>query len=169
MSADLDGEFGGDPPCWAHLLDEPDRDLRDRGDIDVLVRDFYRQVAMDDVLGPVFRAARVDWSVHIPKLVDFWAWQLLGQRGYDGIPLRAHERADARTPFADEHYERWLELFDTTVDERFRGPTAELAKRRARRMARALRWLLSGESAAGSLPVNAMWLATTPVTDRRAR
>ena len=42
-----------------------------RGDVEQLVRRFYRQVAMDDVLGPVFAAARVDWSAHIPKLADF--------------------------------------------------------------------------------------------------
>jgi hemoglobin len=137
-------DIGGDPPCWAHVFDKQEHDLNDRGDVEQLVRSFYRQVAMDDVLGPVFAAARVDWSAHIPKLADFWAWQLLGQHGYDGNPLRAHEPVHARIPFIDEHYERWLELFEATVDELFAGPVAELAKGRARRLARALRRLLDG-------------------------
>ena len=32
-------------------------DLADRADVESLVRDFYRQAAMDDLLGPVFEAA----------------------------------------------------------------------------------------------------------------
>lgn len=140
-------DVGGDPPCWSHLVEPPDRDLRDSADIEQLVRAFYRYAAMDDLLGPVFEAAHVDWSVHIPKLIDFWSWQLFGVRGYEGNPLRAHAPLQAATPFRDEHYARWLELFDETVDEHFRGPMAEAAKSRARKMAKALRRLLAGESA----------------------
>jgi hemoglobin len=129
----------------------PDLDSRER--IAELVRDFYRQVSMDDLLGPVFAGERVDWSVHIPMLVDFWAWQLLGERGYQRNPLRAHEPVHARTPFGPELYERWLDLFVSTVDASYAGPVAELAKERARRMARALRRLLDGGSAPGSEPL----------------
>jgi hemoglobin len=128
----------------------PDLDSRDR--IVEFVRDFYRQVAMDDLLGPVFARAHVDWAAHIPKLVDFWAWQLLGEPRYDGNPLRAHEPAHARDPFGPELYERWLELFDTTVDDGFRGPMSDVAKARARRMAYALQRLLDGVSAPGREP-----------------
>jgi hemoglobin len=144
---------GGEAPCWMHLLDDERPDIADRADIRHLVVDFYRDVAMDDVLGPVFRAVGVDWSRHIPKLVDFWAWQLLGERGYEGNPLLAHAPVHARTPFGAEHYERWLELFTATVDARFSGATADAAKARARRMARAMQRLLSGRSASGREPV----------------
>jgi hemoglobin len=125
----------------AHRRDtRPDLDRRER--LARLVRDFYRQVAMDDLLGPVFARAGVDWSVHVPKLIDFWAWQLLGEPGYQGQPLRAHEPVHARDPFGPEMYERWLELFEGTVDAGFAGPGAERAKSRARRMAAALTRIL---------------------------
>lgn len=137
------------------MLEHQRRDVTNRVDVERLVRSFYRHAAMDDVLGPVFAAAHVDWSAHIPTLIDFWVWQLFGQRGYEGNPLRAHQPAHARTPFSDVHYERWLELFDTTVDDDFAGPGAELAKARARRMARALHRLLDGESASGAIPITA--------------
>lgn len=145
---------GGEAPCWAHLFGDMRHDITGPDDIRILVVAFYRDAAMDDLLGPIFKAAHVDWSVHIPKLVDFWAWQLLGVRGYEGNPLRAHEPSHARTPFREEHYDRWLELFDATVDNRFEGPVSELAKARARRMARALRRLLAGETASGDEPVD---------------
>lgn len=129
------------------------RDLTDRADVALLVRSFYRYAAMDELLGPIFSAADVQWDDHIATVTDFWSWQLLGERGYTGHPLRAHEPSHARTPFADSHYERWLDLFVSTIDEYFVGEAAELAKRRAAKMATALRKLLNGEYGAASEPV----------------
>lgn len=122
-------------------------DIHDHDDIERLVRDFYRAVAIDDRLGPIFAAAKVDWSVHIPKLCDFWAWQLFGGPRSVDRPLRAHEPINRRTPFAREHYHRWFELFSETVDESFAGPIANLAKNRASKMIGALRLLMEESSA----------------------
>ena len=128
-------------------------DLDSRERIERFVRDFYRDVAQDDLLGPIFAAAHVNWPSHIDTLTDFWVWQLLGERGYEGNPLRAHEPLHARQPLEAAHFERWLALFDETVDAHSCGPLAELAKRRARRMASAMQRLLSGTSALGSEPL----------------
>jgi hemoglobin len=122
-------------------------DISTRDDIELLVRSFYRYAAMDELLGPIFETAAVDWPSHIDTLTEFWEWQLLGRSGYEGNPLRAHEPVHAATPFADEHFERWLDLFSGTVDEHFVGPTAEVAKGRAQKMAHAMRRLLRGVDA----------------------
>jgi hemoglobin len=121
---------------------EPRGDLVTRSDVEVLVREFYRAAAMDDVLGPVFEAARIDWPSHIETVSDFWAWQLFGTPGYAGTPLRAHQPAHDRTPFTPRHFERWLALFTETVDELYEGTVADLAKARAAKMATALQRLL---------------------------
>lgn len=160
---------GGEAPCWAHLFADPTGparpDIGGRDDIHVLVRDFYRQAAMDEILGPVFERAKVDWNVHIAVLIDFWSWQLLGERGYEGNPLRAHEPLHERTPFTAAHYERWLELFSGTIDDHFAGPVAELAKGRGAKMAAAMRRLLDhgaeGGSDPGSAPAEPRWVAST--------
>ncbi|MGB0114564.1 MAG: group III truncated hemoglobin [Ilumatobacteraceae bacterium] len=131
-------------------------DITTRDDVELLVRSFYRYAAMDELLGPIFMAANLDWPFHIAKLTDFWSWQLLGERGYEGNPLRAHEPVHARTPFAEQHYERWLDLFTSTVDEYFVGTTAELAKHRAAKMATALQRLIEGRYAPGSVAVEPM-------------
>ena len=133
-------------------VDDPRGALSDHGDIELLVRNFYREAAMDDVLGPVFVAAHVNWNAHVATLVDFWSWQLLGESDYAGQPLRAHQSVNARTPLSHAHYERWIELFCDTVDASFRGPTAEVAKGRGRKMAAAMERLLAGVSASGSSP-----------------
>lgn len=137
------------------------RDLTTRGDIELLVRSFYRYAAMDELLGPIFRAAQVNWDDHLATLTDFWSWQLLGEPCYTRQPLRAHEPVHARTPFADEHYERWLDLFVSTVDEYFVGPTAEVAKGRATKMATALRRLMNGEFGPADAAVEPMWPSST--------
>jgi hemoglobin len=120
--------------------------------IDALVRSFYRDVATDDLLGPVFEAAGVDWPAHIDKLRAFWAWQLLGEPGYEGNPLRAHEPVHAREPFQPEHYERWLTMFTEAIDDHLTGPLADVAKGRAAKMAHALERLLAGHHGPGSAP-----------------
>ena len=91
-------DLGGDPPCWSHLLDPPERDLCDRTDVAHLVRSFYRRAATDDVLGPVFTAAGVDWPAHIAQLVDFWSWQLFD--GTSGAGESAVEVIRSRPPRA---------------------------------------------------------------------
>jgi hemoglobin len=128
-------------------------DLTTRDDVEQLVRDFYRQAAMDELLGPIFEAAHVDWPSHIDRLTDFWSWQLFGERGYEGHPLRAHEPAHDRTPFSTAHYQRWVELFCEAVDTGFDGPVAETAKTRGRKMAAALERLLAGGSGPGDAPI----------------
>jgi hemoglobin len=153
-------------PLTAHDLAKR-ADLTGRTDIELLVRSFYRYAAMDELLGPIFSAAHVDWPSHIETLTEFWAWQLLGERGYVGNPLRAHEPIHARTPFSDTHFERWLELFTTTVDEHFIGPTAEVAKQRAAKMAHAMRHLLADERPDPSTPMEPHW--TTSATSNTGR
>ena len=121
-------------------------DLATEDDVERLVRDFYREAAVDEVLGPVFEAAEVDWAAHIPRVTQFWSWQLLGGRRYDGRPLRSHERVNELVPFTEAHYERWLELFCATLHDGWAGPVADTAERRARRMARSMRRVLAGEA-----------------------
>lgn len=116
----------------------PTRDLEDLEDVEVLVRRFYQAVIPDPTLGPIFEAMEVDWSVHIPKLVDFWALRLFGRPGYQGNAAGAHLPVLDRVGFGDAEMARWLELWHETVDERYVGPVAERAKERARMAAQAI-------------------------------
>jgi hemoglobin len=123
------------------------RDLDTRAEIHDLVVRFYREIAFDELLAPVFvEVAEVDWSNHIPKLIDYWCRVLLGHPGYDGFILGAHRRVDQLQPFCVEFFDRWYALFERTVDEGWSGPTADAAKSHAARIAKVLaRRLLDGE------------------------
>ena len=115
------------------------RDLDTRAAIHDLVVRFYREIAFDELLVPVFvEVAEVDWSTHIPKLIDYWCRVLLGHPGYDGFILGAHRRVDQLQPFRAEFFDRWYALFVRTVDEGWSGPTADAAKSHAARIAKVL-------------------------------
>ena len=129
----------------------PCRDLTTRREIHDLVINFYREVVFDNVLGPVFEeVAEVDWSVHIPKLIDYWCRVLLGEVGYSGALLTAHQQVHALQPLGPEHFERWLTLFVSSVNARWSGPKAELANAHAEKVIGVLRRRLDATGATGA-------------------
>lgn len=114
-------------------------DLEQRTDVHDLVVGFYREIVFDDILEPVFgEVAEVDWSVHIPRLIDYWCRVLLGEPGYDGSVLAAHRHVHDIEPFRVEHFDRWFSLWVACVDGGWRGPVAEQAKAHAARIGRTL-------------------------------
>ncbi len=132
------------------------RDLETRAEIHDLVIHFYREVALDDLLGPVFgEIAEVDWAVHIPRLIDYWSQVLLGEAGYDGAILAAHRYVHGLEPLRLELFERWYHLFVASVDGRWKGPQAELAKAHAAKTAAILaRRLLDTEWSPTTTPTS---------------
>lgn len=103
-------------------------DIQTEADIQLLVDRFYAKVNADPLLAPIFNeVARVNWAHHLPQLYDFWSGLLLGTARYRGRPFPKH----LPLPIDGSHFQRWLALFGTTVDELFAGPVAELAKFRA--------------------------------------
>lgn len=119
--------------------DPTTRDLETRADIHDLVVAFYREIVFDDLLEPVFgEVAEVDWALHIPKLIDYWCRVLLGQPGYAGAILNAHRHVHDIEPFRVEHFDRWYALWIDAIDQRWAGPTADLAKTHAAHIAAVL-------------------------------
>lgn len=107
-------------------------DITTEADVRLLVDSFYAKVNHDALLGPVFNGfAHVDWPQHLPRMYDFWSGLLLGTARYQGRPFSKH----LPLPVGAAHFQRWLALFDATVNELFAGLKAEEAKVRARSIA----------------------------------
>ncbi|MDB5262940.1 MAG: globin [Adhaeribacter sp.] len=107
-------------------------DISGLEDIKLMVDDFYEKVAEDELLAPIFNfRLSTYWVPHLEKMYTFWNAALFGVKGYMGNPFAKH----ATMPVTDEHFERWLRLFNATVDTHFAGPMAEEAKRRGLIMA----------------------------------
>lgn len=122
-------------------------DLDTRAQIHDLVVDFYREIALDELLGPVFgEVAEVDWAVHIPRLIDYWCGVLLREAGYDGYILSAHQHVHGLQPLESSLFDRWYSLFSASVDARWSGPIATRAKAHAAHMAQVLASRVSGIS-----------------------
>jgi hemoglobin len=100
-------------------------DIETEADVRLLVDEFYGAVRNDALLNPVFTDfAQVDWTRHLPKMYAFWGGIILGKPGYTGQPFIPH----TRLPVTREHFSRWLELFQQTVDRHFAGAGAKRAK-----------------------------------------
>ena len=107
-------------------------DIQDRADIKRLIDSFYTKVRVDDQIAYLFNdVAKVDWEHHLPRMYDFWESILFQTGTFSGNPMTAHMQLHQRSPLAKEHFARWLQLFNETVDELFDGDRAELIKQRA--------------------------------------
>lgn len=113
-------------------------DIADRADCEHLVRAFYGRALEDPVIGWIFvDVAKLDVEAHVPRIASFWETILLGARSYSGGAFGPHAALNMRVRLRGGHFERWLWLWRTTVDEHFAGERAELAKAHAQRVAQA--------------------------------
>lgn len=107
-------------------------DIQKLDDVKTLVNTFYGRVQKDELIGPIFNSKlEGHWPEHLEKMYTFWQTILLEEYTYRGRPFPPH----AQLPIEAEHFERWLQIFDQTVNDLFDGPVAEEAKSRGRKMA----------------------------------
>ena len=116
----------------------PLQDITSRDDCERLVRAFYGRALTDPVIGFILvDVAKLDVEAHVPRIASFWETILLGAQSYGGGAFRPHAAINAQVRLRAGHFERWLWMWRTTVDELFAGVRAELAKTHADRVARA--------------------------------
>ena len=119
-------------------MDHTGSDIADRADCERLVRVFYGRALTDPVIGFIFvDVAHLELEEHVPRITAFWETILLGAQSYGGGAFRPHAILNMKVRLRAGHFERWLWLWRTTVDELFAGERAELAKTHAERVARA--------------------------------
>lgn len=107
-------------------------DIQNRDHIEQLMRAFYAKVIPDTVIGYYFtKVIAMDLEKHLPVIVDFWETVLFGIAKYKSNAIAVHQHLHEKSAFEDKHFEHWVTLFKSTVDELFEGEKAELAKQRA--------------------------------------
>ncbi len=108
------------------------KDILTLRDVMGLVDTFYDKVRADELLSPIFNERIGDrWPQHLERMYSFWQTVLLDERTYYGAPFPPH----AQLPVDHTHFQQWMTLFITTIDELFEGEKAKEAKWRAARMA----------------------------------
>jgi hemoglobin len=117
------------------------RTIESRDEVQELVHQFYGRIRKDELLGPIFNAhiSETKWPLHLEMLTDFWESNLFGVRKFTGRPLQKHLQVDRNLNYSigQEHFERWLQLWFSTIDYLFEGERAEQAKELARRIGQA--------------------------------
>ncbi|WP_294275679.1 group III truncated hemoglobin [uncultured Chryseobacterium sp.] len=111
--------------------------LETRQDIEHLVNSFYDKVVRDGTIGSFFNdVAKVNWNSHLPKMYSFWESILFGQMTYKGNPMGAHFPINELQAMEKRHFERWLELWISTIEENFTGENADMAVYKAQNIAK---------------------------------
>ena len=127
-------------------------DIRDKNDIINLIDTFYTQVRGDEVIGHVFNTIiGDDWSHHLPLMYTFWNTVLFGAEGYKGNAVGKHIGIDKKIPLKTEYYERWMQLWTSTVDALFTGEIAEDAKKKALAMMKLIQFKVAHYKSGKSL------------------
>lgn len=108
------------------------KDIKNRTDIELMVDTFYATIREDALLGPIFNNAIKDnWPTHLDTMYRFWQTVLLHEFAYKGSPFVPHRKL----PIEPHHFDRWLSLFNTSINTNFAGKLTEEAKLRAHKMA----------------------------------
>lgn len=116
------------------------KDIEGAEDVQLLVRSFYSKVLQDDLLAHFFAYAKEHkWEEHLQTLDSFWNSIIFYKNDYLGNPMQVHKTLHAFKHLQHRDFERWLQLFNQTVDELFEGEKAELAKQRAMSIATMMR------------------------------
>ncbi len=113
-------------------------DIDDHADCERLVRAFYTRVLVDPLIGWIFvDVARLDVEAHVPRIASFWATILLDEHSYSGSAFAPHAALNANVRLRVGHFQQWVNLWGSTIDELFAGERAELAKSHAVRVSKA--------------------------------
>lgn len=112
-------------------------DILTRTDIENIISQFYEKVKKDKLLSPFFsKTVKVDWEKHLIIMCDFWENVLFYTGNYQGNPLMTHKKLNEKTATKEVHFNRWLSLFEKSVDDLYQGKNAERMKAHAENIAR---------------------------------
>ena len=102
------------------------KDIESRADIELLVNSFYDEVLKDELLSPHFQ--HIDFEHHMPRMIDFWCFTILDEGSFRGNIFDKH----APLKIDQTHFDRWLKLFEETLNKYFIGEKTSFALQRAK-------------------------------------
>lgn len=118
------------------------RDIENREDILLIMRNFYDRLLKDNSINFFFtKATDVDQHLekHFELLADFWEQGLFLKGGYSNNMFQIHKDIHDKHPFSHEHFEIWLDHLYSSIDENFDGPNCDVMKKMSLNMATVMR------------------------------
>lgn len=112
------------------------KDIETRRDIELLMTMFYDRLLADNRIAYIFTdVAKLDIVTHLPVITDFWESVLLNKNVYHNNTMKIHMDLNEKVELTKDHFNVWLNHFNSTVDELFEGDIVLLAKQRAKSVA----------------------------------
>ena len=108
-------------------------DIKHRNDIYLIMKEFYVKLLSDDLVKHFFKdiIRQNHLEQHLETITDFWNGILFNDTAYQKNAMKPHLELNKTKPFKKIHFTSWLNHFNSTVDENFRGEKSEMAKTRA--------------------------------------
>ena len=117
------------------------KDVTNREDLYLIVTEFYEKLLIDKNIKHFFEKFQDKNTLehHLQTLVDFWDNILFYSGTYNKNAMMPHLLLHEKKPFSKIHFETWLELFNKSVDDNFKGENASILKNRALSVATVMR------------------------------
>lgn len=108
-------------------------DIENREDLHLIVSEFYNKLLIHKDMAQFFEkfSDKATLETHLNILVDFWDNILFYSGTYHKNAMQPHVKLHKKKPFSKKHFNIWLELFNSSVDEYFKGDNAQTIKNRA--------------------------------------
>ncbi len=120
-------------------------DINTKKHIEYLMRAFYNKALQDPTIGVFFtEVAKIDLETHLPHICAFWEQTLFYKGSYKKNVLQIHSDLHHKAALQKIHFDKWLMLFNETVDENFVGINADKIKTRALSIATVMQVKLYG-------------------------
>jgi len=108
------------------------QDINTEKDIQFIVDHFYKKVFEDEIIGEIFnQIIKSKMKDHLPIMYQFWQSIVLGTNEYKGNAIEKHLAINRTIPLKKQHFDRWLLLFNQSIDENFMGDLANKMKNSA--------------------------------------
>jgi len=120
-------------------------DIATKEDIALLVNSFYNKVMADPLINHFFTETDFSLEKHLPVITSFWETILLDVVTYQGNPMLKHLRMNENLPIKEAHFERWLQIWEETIRQNFRGKTADEALKRGKNIAHLMDFKINGK------------------------
>ena len=107
-------------------------DIQNQDDLYLLVDEFYKKLLADSSISYIFTdVVKIKIEEHLPILVTFWSQAILGTGGYTNNLTQIHLDINTKEHLTPELFNIWLNHFNQTVNENFKGEKAEQIKTQA--------------------------------------
>lgn len=107
-------------------------DIQTQNDLYLLVDEFYKKLLSDPKISYIFtEVVKIKLEEHLPILVTFWSQAILGTGGYTNNLTQIHLDINEKSYLSPELFQIWLNHFNNSVDENFKGEKAEKIKTQA--------------------------------------